>query len=276
VVVLGYRSEPYLRVGPGGVEENRRSPSAYANRFQTAPSTIPAEFDPAAPPEWRRVADGQTAIWHDHRSHWSGPDPPAVAAARGRPHVVVPAWQVPLRVGGENGRTVLARGQIAWVPGPSPWPWVLLALAAFGVVVAAAHRGRPGLLALAALLAVGADVTHTAASFAASTASLATKLYAGSTSLAGWVVAALAALRLLRGRSDTGYVYLLLAGVFVALAGALPDLGALARSQLPSALGPLATRATIALSFGLGVGLVAAGLLGLRVASRPVRGEAPG
>jgi hypothetical protein len=276
VVVLGYRSEPYLRVGPGGVEENRRSPSAYANRFQSAPSTIPAEFDPTAPPEWRRVADGRTAIWHDHRSHWSGPDPPAVAAARGRPQVVVPAWQIPLRVGGDGGRTVLVRGRIDWVPGPSPWPWAVLALVTFAAVVAAASSGRPGLLALAALLAVAADLTHTAASFAASTASLATKLYAGSTSLAGWVVAALAALRLLRGRTDTGYVYLLLAGVFVALAGALPDLGALARSQLPSALDPLATRAAIALSFGLGAGLVAAGLLGLRAANRPVRGQAAG
>jgi hypothetical protein len=38
VVVLGYRSEPYLRVGPTGVYENQRSPSTYANRFANPPS----------------------------------------------------------------------------------------------------------------------------------------------------------------------------------------------------------------------------------------------
>jgi len=37
VIVLGYRSEPYLRVGPTGVYENKRSPSAYANRFANPP-----------------------------------------------------------------------------------------------------------------------------------------------------------------------------------------------------------------------------------------------
>jgi hypothetical protein len=38
VDVLGYRSEPYLRVGPTGVDENQRSPSAYANATPTPPS----------------------------------------------------------------------------------------------------------------------------------------------------------------------------------------------------------------------------------------------
>ncbi|HEY6706022.1 MAG TPA: hypothetical protein VJB61_00310, partial [Actinomycetota bacterium] len=73
VVVLGYRLEPYLRIGPGGVYENQRSPSTYTNRFRTAPADIPSEFDPKAAPDWRRVGDGPSAAWHDHRSHWTGP-----------------------------------------------------------------------------------------------------------------------------------------------------------------------------------------------------------
>jgi len=137
VVVLGYRSEPYLRIGPTGVDENRRSPSAYANRFANAPSRIPQDLDPAAPPEWRRIAIEPDAVWHDHRTHWSGPDPPAVTADRDHRQVVVPTWQIPLRLGQQ---TALIEGDIVWVPGPSPWPWVLLALACFAVALAAGWR----------------------------------------------------------------------------------------------------------------------------------------
>jgi hypothetical protein len=120
VLVLGYRLEPYLRVGEAGVFENRRSPSSYTNRFRVAPATIPPEFDPEAAPEWRRVGDGPSAAWHDHRAHWNGPDPAAVSANPKVLHVVVPDWQVPVRQG---ERTMVVRGDITWVPGPSPWPW---------------------------------------------------------------------------------------------------------------------------------------------------------
>ena len=260
LVVLGYRLEPYLRVGAAGVFENRRSPSTYTNRFRTAPAAVPPEFDPEAPPEWRRIGDGPAAAWHDHRAHWTGPDPPAVAADPGRVHVVVPGWQLPLRQG---ERTMVVRGDITWVPGPSPWPWVLLAVAVFAAALAASGGlRRPRALAVVALLAVAADVVHTAGAVLASTAPLPTELYGSLTSVAGWVVAGLAAFRLLRGRAETGLVYLLLGGVFLTLAGALPDLAALVRSQLPSAFGPMVTRASIVLTLGLGAAMVVAGLLG--------------
>jgi len=149
VLVLGYRLEPYLRVGPDGAFENRRSPSAYANRFATAPASIPAEFDPAAAPQWRRIGDQPRVAWHDHRAHWTGPDPQAVTAARGRRHVVVPNWQIPLRLG---ERTLLLEGDVTWVPGPSPWPWALAAVAVFAAALAAGRGSRrPHVLALVAL-----------------------------------------------------------------------------------------------------------------------------
>ena len=91
---------------------------------------------------------------------------------------------------------------------------------------------------MVALVAVAADMVHTAGALLASTAPLATELYGSVTSAAGWVVAGLAAYQLLRGRADTGLVYLLLGGVFLTLAGALPDLPALARSQLDLRLRP--------------------------------------
>ena len=266
VLVLGYRLEPYLRVGPGGVFENQRSPSAYTNRFATTPTSIPSEFDPKAAPEWRRTGDGPTAVWHDHRAHWSGPDPRAVKADPGVLHVVMPDWEVPLRQG---DRFMVVRGTVTWVPGPSPWPWALAAVALFAAALAAGggYR-RPRALAVVALVAVAADMIHTAGALMASTAPLSVELYGTATSAAGWALAGLAAWRLLRGRADTGLLYLLLGGVFLTLAGALPDLPALARSQLASGLGPVATRAAITFTLGLGAAMVVAGLAGFRAPRR--------
>jgi hypothetical protein len=266
VLVLGYRLEPYLRVGPDGVFENQRSPSAYTNRFATTPATIPSEFDPKAAPEWRRTGDGPSAVWHDHRAHWTGPDPPAVKASPRVMHVVVPGWEVPLSQG---DRTMVVRGTITWVPGPSPWPWALTAVALFAAALAAGggYR-RPRALAVVALAAVAADMVHTAGALLASTAPVTVELYGTATSAAGWAVAGLAAWRLLRGKADTGLLYLLLGGVFLTLAGALPDLPALARSQLASGLGPVATRAAITFTLGLGAAMVAAGIAGFRAPRR--------
>jgi hypothetical protein len=271
VVVLGYRLEPYLRVGRDGVYENQRSPSTYTNRFRTTPASIPPEFDPQAAPEWRRIGDGPSAGWHDHRAHWPGPDPPAVKASPEAMHVVVPDWQVPLRQG---NRTMVVQGDITWVPGPTPWPWVLAAVGLFGAALAAAggYR-RPKVLAAVALVAVAADIIHTAGALLASTAPLATQLYGTATAAAGWVVSGLAAYRLLRGRADTGLIYLLLGGVFLTLAGALPDLSALARSQLPSGFGPVVTRAAITFTLGLGAAMVAAGLAGFSTPRRAQSAE---
>jgi hypothetical protein len=271
VVVLGYRLEPYLRIGPGGVFENQRSPSTYTNRFRTAPAEIPPEFDAKAAPEWRRVGDGPSAAWHDHRSHWTAPDPPAVKASPGTPHVIVPDWRIPVRQG---DLTMVIRGDITWVPGPSPWPWLLAAVALFAAALAAAggYR-RPQVLAVVALVAVAADMVHTAGALLASTAPLATELYGTVTSAAGWAVAGMAAWRLFRGRADSGLLYLLLGGVFLTLAGALPDLSALSRSQLASGFGPVVTRAAITFTLGLGAAMVVAGLAGFR---SPRRAETAG
>jgi hypothetical protein len=57
---------------------------------------------------------------------------------------------------------------------------------------------------------------------------------------------------------------------------ALPDVGALASSQLASTLDPALSRATISLTLGLGLGMVATSLLDQRTArptTRP-RGKA--
>jgi hypothetical protein len=129
VLVYGYDGEPYLRVGPGGVFENRRSPATYLNEDQFGRVAVPEHADPAAPPEWERVAGGTAHAWHDHRIHYMSPEPHPEIAANPDVEQVVPGferWEVPFRHGDEEH---VVAGELRWVPGPSPWPWLGLALA---------------------------------------------------------------------------------------------------------------------------------------------------
>jgi len=60
VVITGYEGEPYLRFGPDGVFENVRSPAAYLNDDRYGKVELPDSADPDAPPEWERVAPGES------------------------------------------------------------------------------------------------------------------------------------------------------------------------------------------------------------------------
>ncbi len=106
LTVLGYDGEPYLRVGPGGVFRNERSPATFLNRSMTPSSAPPARFDAKAPPEWKRISTGRTARWHDHRAHWMSSEPPdSVKADPWYCHVVIDGWKVAL-VHGDRPVTV--------------------------------------------------------------------------------------------------------------------------------------------------------------------------
>jgi hypothetical protein len=261
VLVLGYSQEPYLRVGPDGVFENRRSPTSWANRAVSPVGQAPDSYDPAAPPEWDRISPRTVAVWPDQRSRWvNRSDPPEVRRARGQRHLVVPSWRIPLRQGEQ---TLLITGTVTWVPGPSPLPWVLVAAVLAAAVLVAVRTPRWRVALVSAIgLAVVADVFHTAGSWLASTASAATKTYGMSVSVAAWVVGGLTIARLVARRDLAARTYLLLAAVFLLLAGAALDLPVLADSQLPSTLSPPVTRVSVAVVLGLGIGLVVVALWG--------------
>ena len=263
VTVLGYAGEPYLRIGPDGVFENRRSPATYLNRVRVNPAPPPADASAEAPPDWRRIGDGDTATWHDHRAHWMGAtDPPTVKAAPNRQQAVVPAWQVDLLAG---DRPVRVTGDLRWMPGPSPWPWVAVAIGCVLVVLAAfRHRRWPRLLAGLTGLLILIDVVHTAGIWAGTSASVASKASASYLSLAGWVFGVVAIRRLLGDHPLRASIYLLIAAVLMADVGGIGDLPSLYRSQLAVALPDPLTRALVAATLGLGIGLAVVALLQAR------------
>lgn len=256
-VVLNYQDEPYLRVGPDGVFQNTRSPATYLNATRKGTTPVPSTASAAASPEWKKISSGTTARWHDHRIHWMGTsNPPVVRRAPGRQHVVVPDWQVQIMLGGQ---TVTARGDLVWVPGPSPWPWLLLGLVLLGLCLLAARSARwPVLFSVLLATAVAIDVVHEFgigfANAGSTPAKLGRVLGGSFFSVAAWVVAALA-VRALAKRSGDGLLMAAFAGVVIALFGGLGDLPSLVKSQVPFAWTPGMARLAVGASLGLGIGL---------------------
>lgn len=122
VVVLGLQGEPFLRIGPDGVEENRRSPTWAASRSLTG-RTAGGPGDPAAAaPDWRRVSTRRTVRWHDERAR----------------ELPARAWSVPLEVDGTTPGIV--RGTVRRAAPPlTGWWWSGSLLAAVAVAAALAH-----------------------------------------------------------------------------------------------------------------------------------------
>jgi hypothetical protein len=263
VIVEGYQSEPYLKLAPDGVYENRRSPTVYLNTVRRNPPPPPPDADASLPPVWRKVSSGHVARWHDHRVHWMGSqDPPIVRRQPDRFHVVNPGWQVIMDVG---GRKVTATGDLVWRPGSSPFPWWGLAALLFaGVIAGLLTRPRSTVLIVAVLVLVAADIVHEAGiafETAKSTAShLAAILTTAPFSVAGWMIAIIS-LTMLRRRPREALYAAAFAALLIAVVGGFTDLGYLSKSQLPYAWSPALARTAIAITIGLGVGIPAGAVL---------------
>lgn len=256
VTVLGYEGEPYLRIGPDGTWQNSRSPAVFLNRLRIPERAAPhGRYDADAPPDWRKVSDEPLAAWHDHRAHFMGrEDPPAVQAARGTAHFVIRDWRIPLVY---EGKRLTITGDARWIPGPSPWPWVL---AAGGLALAVAVLCRTPLWAtvmeLALIVLVVSESVHVVGAWQATTVSLGSRALASIYSLGGIVVSALALVWLRRQDPWAATPAVLVAGLFVFVAGGLADITTLTRSQLPTSLPVGLGRLTVTIALGLGAGLV--------------------
>ena len=176
--------------------------------------------------------------------------------------VAVPEWTVKLRIGRRLADVV---GEVRWVPGPSPLPW-LAGAAVLARAVVAAGRGRRWLGALFAALAlvVALDLVQLAGAWVGTRPPPAGKLLGLGASAAGWVLAALAVRQLLRRRLESGLFQLLLAAGLLTVVSGLGDLGFLLRSQLASGLPDAIVRAAVTAKLGLGIGALTAATLQLR------------
>lgn len=264
VTVLGYNGEPYLRIGADGVFVNELSPATYLNEDLTGASTVPADARPGAEPRWRRVGDGPTATWHDHRAHWMQPfDPPEVTADPGASRVVLADWEVPILVAdadaGTTGTTptrAVVRGDVTYTPPGPTWPWLVLAIG-LAVTLGTAALGRHWRAAMlvGSGLLIAATVADLAGMFGVAP---------GSPSVVGVALSAIVLAALLAGTvlvardASSGLVVL---GVAAAAAGALVGLtnrAALGAAHPASSLPPAAAQLVVAVALGAGVGVVGA------------------
>lgn len=271
VVVFGYDDEPYLRVGPDGLFRNERSPAVFLNRTSTPSGAVPHTFDADAPPDWTRISNARVATWHDHRAHWMGASAPAsVTSAPDHRHVVIRDWSVKLRFGNEP---LAVHGDVVWVPGPSPWPWILGA-AALAVVVFGLSRRRPLVLPVALGVLVLSEIVHVSGAWNYSGASLVNKLGASAYGFAAIAIGLVAIAIAARRRTSDAIPVTLAAGVLFFIAGGLADLTTLTRSQVPTTVAPTLARLTIMLALGVGAGVIAGTAARLRV-NAPRRPLAP-
>jgi hypothetical protein len=175
---------------------------------------------------------------------------------------VIPRWTVELRTG---GRLVDVVGEVRWVPGPSPLPWLAgAALLAMAVVAAGRTRRWSDALVAALALVVALDLVQVAGAWTAAQAPLAGKLLSLGASAAGWVLAGLAGRQLLRRRVESGLFQLLLAAGLLTVVGGLGDLGYLLRSQLATTLPTWVVRTAVTAKIGLGLGALTAAALRLQ------------
>ncbi len=264
VIVLGYQGEPYLRIGGRGVFENLRSPATYINRTRNG-ETPPDDADHTGEPVWRKTSGGQTARWHDHRAHFMGNiNPPAVRAAPGKQHTIVADWKIPFRY---DGKTYNAVGDLVWVPGPSPKPYVAAMIAVAVIVLVAARRKPYAVLLAAGAVLIAIDAVHMAGlGFAAAGSGWerAGKMFSNATlSIPAWIVG-IGGLWFLWKRRIDGFFALVFCGLIVAVVGGVADITVIGRSQAPFAYGTEAVRWVVASSLGLGAAVAIASALAIR------------
>ena len=146
VEVHGYDDEQYLRISAEGVVEiNDASMTTVLNgdRYGNVDVT---NVDTSGIPKWRVIGTNGVAMWHDHRSHWMSPKPPAAIDENGK----VLDWEIPMIIAGT--RTMVS-GTL-YIRDKASVAWWLFGLPAILLAVVLALTRRRLFLWLAAVASV--------------------------------------------------------------------------------------------------------------------------
>lgn len=263
VVVLGYGDEPYLRVGPDGTFENRLSQSTYENRTYTATQIGGTLAAKSLPPQWVRTGGGRILIWHDHREHNSGPNPPEVRADPSHRHEIG-TRDVVIEVEGARHAAALT---LTYLPPPSALPlWVLAGLLAVGTTALALLPRSFRLVGVVVAGLVGCDVVHSVGSGLVKAGTTGERLSAFASGNAAeavaWALGLIGAGLVARGRLAGCYCAGTAAAVIAAVGG-LGDAATLSSATAPFA-GPVWwARLLTAVTIGVGVGVLGASAVGV-------------
>lgn len=255
IVVYGYEQEPYLKITRDGVFANAHSRTSYVNEDLSRNSR--EDGVQKGPAQWRRISDGSTARWHDHRTHWMGDRPPArVTDAPDEPHRLS-NWRIAMTADDDTNITV--KGTLDYLPPPRAAVWWagILAVAALVALVGAWPRALPvlcGLLALAGLLELADGVSRVlsagATGFGVPVALLTDETYGTVTALGALTAAGWA----LRGRGGAPFAVALGATCLTVL-GAFTDIAVFSHGRATAVwdgdVARLATAATLALASGV-------------------------
>jgi hypothetical protein len=144
---------------------------------------------------------------------------------------------------------------------------------AIGVVLLCRTKSWSGVMQAALAILIVSETIHVVGAWQASTASLGSRLLASIYSIGGIAVCVLALWWLRRRDAWAGAPAVLIAGLFVFVAGGLADFTTLTRSQVPTTLPDGIARLTVTIALGIGLGLVIAAGSRLRSPPPPRRAE---
>jgi hypothetical protein len=110
LIIEGYTREPYLRVGPAGVDANVNAPSWALNHALFG--DLSQLGDSTLAPDWQHQQDDPNASWHDHRIHWMGVQRPPAVAANPTADQLIGHWTVHMTLAGSP---LSVTGTLSWI-----------------------------------------------------------------------------------------------------------------------------------------------------------------
>ncbi len=228
-------------------------------------------------PEWRKISNGDSVRWHDHRTHRMqvGLPPEVVSAPDSFHHLQVARVKFV-----HDGITSNATVTLDWVPGPSGIGWLPVILVVCGLTLAAALVGRrlrvlAGLIVLLVVLdaghAIAYEIARSGTNLAKTGAILrrrrSCRYSCGSPRCRRSSACGVVAARRCTARSSSA--------LMVALVGGAADLSVLWSSQLPFAGSAFFTRLEVSLALGIGSGVALGALARVVFFEQPDAARSP-